>query len=108
MEINMEKIFAQSVTLPGGATIQGKITWANTIGDIINRIMDYVFLFAGVGLLLMLLGGGFTYLTSMGDPKKMASASQKIILALGGFILIFVSYWIVQAVQIMFGLDFGF
>jgi len=104
----MTKIFAQELKLPDGSTIQGDLTWAKTLGDIVNAMMIYIFLFAGAGLFLMLLAGGFSYLTSMGDPKKMASASQRITLGFAGFILVFVSYWLVQAAQLIFGLQLGF
>jgi hypothetical protein len=58
----------------------------------------------GIVLTLMLLKGGFGFLTSMGDAKKMESARQDITNALIGFIIVFTAYWIVQALGITFGI----
>lgn len=106
------KVYAQTLKFNDGSgmsfQVTGDVSWAKKIGDIINRSMDYVFLFAGVALLLMLLAGGFKFLTSGGDPKKMQSGQQQVTWALVGFVLIFVSFFIVQIAEVMFGLEFGF
>lgn len=73
-----------------------------TLGGIISRATNYIFIFAGVGLLLMLLSGGFTFLTSAGDSKKLESGKQRITNALLGFLIIFASFWLVQAAGIIF------
>lgn len=75
------------------------------IGGFISRIIPYVFAFAGIGLLVYLLIGGFTMMTSGGDPKKVESGKAIITNAFIGFIVVFVSYWIVQLVGQIFGLD---
>ncbi len=114
-----DKLLAQSLYIPwgqdGGETrIKGLLeggSWGMgggenfTLGSIISRSMDYIFIFAGVGLLLMLLGGGFTFLTSAGDSKKLEQGKQQLTNALLGFTIIFISFWLVQALGFMFGLD---
>lgn len=113
-----EQVLAQALNLPwgkGGTTqIQGKLGGSTfglgggeniTLGTIISRAMDYIFIFAGVGLLLMLLGGGFTFLTSAGDSKKLEQGKQQLTNALLGFVIIFISFWLVQALGYIFGLE---
>ena len=75
-----------------------------TIGDIINDLVPYIFALAGLALLFILILGGFELLTSAGDPKKMESAKGKITNAILGFIIIFVAYWLVQILQVVFGI----
>ncbi len=112
------QLLAQTLNLPwgsGGETkIQGPLKGSAfglgggenfTLGTIISRSMDYIFIFAGVGLLLMLLAGGFTFLTSAGDSKKLEQGKQQLTNALLGFVIIFVSFWLVQALGYIFGLE---
>ncbi|MBI5448697.1 hypothetical protein HY948_00015 [Candidatus Gottesmanbacteria bacterium] len=100
----MQQVFAQSLTLPGGTTISGPVSWATDIGKIINRAVPYVFAFAGMGLLLMLLAAGFDYLTSAGDEKKLETAKQRLTNALIGFLVVFTAFWLVQIASKIFGL----
>lgn len=100
----MNEIFAQSLTIPGGS-VSGPVTSFTKVGDIVSEAIPYVFLFAGIALLLMLISAGFTLLTSAGDAKKLDSGKQKLTYALVGFLLIFVAFWIVQLAGIIFGIE---
>ena len=97
---------------PQDFTLTGPLSAANfgnfKIGDVVNRAMTYIFLFAGVGLLVMLLMGGFELLTSSGDPKKMQAGTQKLTWGLVGFIIVFIAYWMTQVAQVIFKVNFGF
>lgn len=75
-----------------------------TIGGIINSAVPFIFGFAGLALLIMLIAGGFGVLTSAGDAKKLASASQRLTYAILGFLVIFVAYFLVQILGRVFGL----
>ncbi len=86
---NMNRLF-----LPGNA---------GNVGAIINLVLPYVFIIAGLILLFFLIAGGFQLMTSPGDEKAVASAKAKITNALIGFLLLFVSYWIVQIIQTILG-----
>lgn len=101
-------IFAQDLVLPGTdgkpVTITGPVTGFTNIGSIITKAIPYLFFFAGVTLLLMLVFGGFSLLTSGGDPKSLDSGKKRITNAIIGFIIIFVAYWLVQLVARIFGL----
>jgi hypothetical protein len=108
----MTKILAQALQIPWGSsgtkTVQGPLASSITFGSIISNNLKYIFYFGGVGLLIMLLGSGFTFLTSAGDPKKMEKAKGQLTNALIGFLLIFVAFWLVQAAGIIFGIaEFG-
>lgn len=81
------------------------ITKPGMLGLIISRFMKYLFPFAGLLLLLYLIIGGFGYLTSAGDPKKTESAQHQITNALIGFLILFLSFWIVEIFQFMFNIE---
>ena len=75
------------------------------LGQIVDKIVPFVFGAAGLFLLFYLITGGFGIMTSKGDPKALEAARQKITTALIGFIIIFVSYWIVQLFGAILGVQ---
>lgn len=99
----MESVFAQSLTIPGSA-IKGPAGFDMTsIGNVINKAIPFIFSFAGLALLLMLIMAGFDLLTSAGDTKKLETGKQRLTYAIVGIILIIVAYWLVQIAGIIFG-----
>lgn len=77
---------------------------ASNVGGIISLILPYLFVIAGLLLLFYLIYGGFHMIIAAGDEKGLAEAKAKITNALLGFLLLFVSYWIVQILEIIFGI----
>ena len=75
------------------------------VGQVIFQLLNYLFVFAGLALLLYLIYGGFQLMTSGGDPGKMKEAKAIITNALVGFLIIFIAYWLVQALGIIFGVQ---
>jgi hypothetical protein len=104
----------QRLTLPGNSgTISGP-TGLNvlqdkggniTIGSILSRAIPLVLVFAGVGLLIMILISGFSFLTSAGDSKKLESGRNQLTYAIVGFIIIFSAFWFVEFFGTVFGLQ---
>lgn len=102
----------QSLTLPGkgsGLKIEGVLKTGEfggqiTLGSIVSKLLSrYVFFFAGLCLLFMLIAGGFQLLTSAGDPETVKAGQSKIVSALIGFFIIFVAYWLMQIIEIVLG-----
>lgn len=62
---------------------------------------------AGVILLGLIIFGGVSYIMAAGDgdQKKMAAAQETLTSALIGFLVIFLSYFIIQIIQIVTGLQ---
>jgi len=75
-----------------------------TIGGIIGKIIPYIYTSAGILLLLYLIYGGFSYITSLGDPKRVQVAKGKITNALIGFFIVFFSYFIIQFIANIFNI----
>jgi hypothetical protein len=76
-----------------------------TFGKIINALLPYIFVFAGLGLLIYLLYSGFHFMISVGDPKAMQEAKGKITNALVGFIIVFMAYWLVLIIGRILGIQ---
>ena len=102
---------ATAIQLPGSSPIpypteyQGFVFQNATIGDIVSKAIPLVLAFAGLGLLLMLLSAGYTFLTSAGEAKKMEKGKQQLTFAVVGFLIVFAAYWVVQITGTIFGLQ---
>jgi len=73
------------------------------VGDVVTKLLPYVYVMAGLVLLVMLIAGGLTLMTAAGNPDKIKSGYGRITMALVGFLIIFISYFVVQLVEIIFG-----
>ncbi|HUV42842.1 MAG TPA: TrbC/VirB2 family protein [Patescibacteria group bacterium] len=96
-----------ALTFPGGESINDPPSFAfasGNISNIINDLIPYIFALAGLALLLILIWAGFEMMTSAGDPKKMESAKGRLTGAVIGFVIIFVAYWLIQILEVIFGL----
>ena len=69
------------------ATI-GRIGFTGSLTDLINRILGYVLVIAGLIAVIYLIFGGFKYLTSGGNDKAVTEAKNTIMYAIVGLIII--------------------
>ncbi len=72
-------------------------------GGLLELSFNYIFPLAAIALFIFLLWGGISYMLSMGNPDKTKAAWAKITQALIGFIIIFTSWWLIQLVEVIFG-----
>ena len=75
------------------------------IGSIITKLLQYILVIGGIGLLIVILSSGFTLLTSAGDAKAMEKGKKGLTNGIVGFVIIFVAYWLVQIAGIVFGIE---
>ncbi len=68
-------------------------------GNAVNAILG----FAGIVLFIMLILGGFSYISSGGDPKKVESARNTLTYAIGGVIFIALAYLILKFIEVFTG-----
>lgn len=105
--IPLEKIW-WSFELPGVGQLKDPLIYLNpdkdifSIGQAITQLLPYLFLFAGIILLGMLIAGGFDIMTAMGNEEKMQGGKTRITHALIGFLSLFGVYWLAQIAQILF------
>ena len=87
----------------GGKGIEDK-TGYGTIGEFVSVVLPNVYVLAGLILFFLILLGGIGLISAGGDPEKISAGSKKITIAIIGFVVIFVSYWIIEIIQILTGL----
>jgi hypothetical protein len=74
-------------------------------GELINKILPYVFGAAGIAILIYLVMGGLQLMLSRGDPKAMQAAQGKITNAFIGFTIIIVSFVLVRLIGQLLGIS---
>ena len=75
------------------------------IVGIIQRIIQFLAPAAGIAFFIMLLVGGFQFVTSGGDPKAAGQARTTLTYAIMGIILVVVSWLILQLIRSVTGVD---
>jgi len=61
--------------------------------------------FAGITLFVMLIVGGFRYITAGGDPKGVETAKKTIGNAIAGLVLVTLSFLTLQLIQNFTGVN---
>lgn len=99
----MFSLLAQS--LPEIETQYGDVPTFKGFEGVFGRIVAVTLGFAGIALFIMLLVGGLKYLTSGGDPKAVEEAQKTLTYAIGGLILIALSFLILVFLSKFTGVD---
>lgn len=76
-----------------------------TPADLINVLLPNIFIFAGILLFFFTVGAGFQMIANPDDKKAQEEGKKKLGYAIGGFVLLFSSYWIMQILQTVLGLE---
>lgn len=78
-----------------------------TLGGFISVILPNVYIIAGIILFALLLFGGLGVIMGAGqdDPEKVQKGKKAITAAVIGFLVIFCSYWIIQIIDAVTGLE---
>lgn len=74
------------------------------LGEMISQLLPYILGFAGLALFVMLVLGGITLMTAAGDPAKSKDGYGKITASLIGFLIIFISYFVTQIIEVILGI----
>ena len=72
---------------------------------VFGNVVTSLLALGGIVLFLMLLSGGFKYLTSGGDPKATETAQKTLTYAIGGMVLLAGSYMILRIISDFTGAD---
>ncbi|NMB56597.1 hypothetical protein GYA19_01500 [Candidatus Beckwithbacteria bacterium] len=78
------------------------------LGAVVSAVFKYFLGFTGIILFLLMLFSGFNLLTSAGNQEKIEKGQKTLTSAIIGFIIIFVSFWLMQIIQYIGGLNLGF
>lgn len=77
----------------------------SALTEVIQNIISLLAPAAAIAFLIMLIVGGFQFLTSGGDPKAVAGARTTLTYAIIGIILVVVSWLILLLVHQITGVD---
>lgn len=80
------------------ATIQG-------FECLFYNILQVVTAFAGLAFFFMFISGGFNYLFSGGDDKKVAGAASTLTMSIIGIVGVIASWFILRLIQNFTGVD---
>lgn len=83
----------------------GDVVTLRYLETIFSRILSLATTAAGLVCFVMLIVGGFKYLTSGGDPKQTASAQGTLTWAIGGLAFIIVAWFILLFIKHFTGVE---
>lgn len=95
---------AQISGINSPSTVFTSSNYGTLLGDLVSRFLIYAIPAAGFYFFVRLVSSGFSYMTSMGDPGKLAAAQKQLTNALIGLIIVFSAYFIAQIISTIFGL----
>lgn len=77
------------------------------VGGLVTLFLNVAFVIAGLILLIFFIMGGIGMISSAGqsNPQKAEEAKKTITSAIIGFVIVFASYWIVQLIGIITGVQ---
>ncbi|MEK7141715.1 MAG: hypothetical protein AAB800_04220 [Patescibacteria group bacterium] len=98
----MERIFAGELK-----DISATFRAYTTFGDLVTIIVRNAFVLAGIISFLLLVFGGFSVIMAAGsgDTKELEKGQKTITYAILGLILVVTSYWIVQIIEKVSGVN---
>ncbi len=99
------KLIADSngVTI-NGMSIKSPLEGITNLGDVINKVVPFIMSIAGIVLFLVLVWGGYDFMSSQGDAGKVKSARAKITAGFIGFVLLILSYFLTRLISYIFGI----
>ncbi len=93
-----------NITDPTGTKFASS-NYENLLNLIVSRLLTFAIIGAGLFFFVKLISAGYTYLTSLGEPAKIQSASKELTNAAIGLIIVISAYFIAQIIQVIFGIN---
>ena len=73
------------------------------LNTVFSNVVEVALWFGGIILFIMLLVGGFKYITSGGDPKSVEGAKRTLTFAIVGFVLLASAFLILRFIAYFTG-----
>lgn len=73
--------------------------------EVFKNVVNVVLGFAGIAFFVLLLVGGFKYMTAGGDPKAIDSAKKTLTSAIAGLLIVILSYLVLVFIGTFTGVD---
>ena len=90
-----------------GIAAGGEDSCYYSLGNFISCVLPNIYVVSGLILFFLLIFGGLSYIVSAGkgDQEGAKKGQQTITAALLGFVLIFASWWLLEIIKIVTGVD---
>lgn len=69
---------------------------------ILSVVVRNIYIFAAIILFFMIFIGGLGMILNAGNADKQKQSSKTVSSAVGGFAILFISYWIIKLVELIF------
>lgn len=83
---------------PGGPTTGECASPLSNLTDTFMNVIGFLIPLGGMVLFVMLLIGGFYFITSSGDPRKVEGAKNTLTYAIGGVMVLAAAFLIIQII----------
>lgn len=77
----------------------------STPADLINALLPNIYVFAGILLFVFIFAAGLKMVMNPDDKKAAEDGKKAFFYAIGGFILLIASFWIMQIIGVLTGID---
>jgi hypothetical protein len=94
-KINLALFAATEKINPGDIGLQGQVTNANTA---LTSILNTVYFWAGIVAVIIIIVGGYLYVTANGNASQVGQAKNAIISAVVGVVIILLAFVITNFV----------
>lgn len=96
-------VFAQAAACPPGSPAGDCAHTLRGLEPIFLNIVSILIPVGGIVLFIMIIAGGFYYITSSGDPRKAEGAKSTITYAIFGVVLLALAFFILQIIAAFVG-----
>jgi hypothetical protein len=104
LSAGQKAVRAQNGDCWGECTSNGVAT-LRCIGCVFQRILSVILALVGLAVFVMLIVGGFQYLTAGDNPKGVEQAQKTLTSALIGLIVVIAAWLILKAIKAITGLN---
>ncbi len=98
---NANQVLAFTIN-PGSLGLPATV---NTLGDVVSTLVPAIVSLAGLAAFILILLGGFKYLTAGGDAKATGDAMKMITNAVIGLVIVFGAWWAMRIIETVLGLN---
>jgi len=93
---------------PAGGGAINKITGISeykdgNLGSILSIVLRNIYVIAAIVLFIMIFVGGLGMIINAGNAEKQKQSSQTLSSAVLGFVIMFLSYWLIKIIEIITG-----
>lgn len=86
-----------------GCLQNGDVATLACVPIVMQNIINFLIAFAGVVCVFIVIFSGVKFVTSEGDPEKVASARKTALYGIGGFVLVLLSFMVMNLLSAVTG-----